>query len=354
MRIFEKRVWSLGLSLLLATATQMQAQDVVSGIFGYQNLTLLGNSDTIVALPFARWSASTVTVSSFASSVITVQGTPGWTASQFVYASGTQSNTYYVRIESGALEGKYFDITNNTTTTLALNLKGGSLTGLAANDQISVVPYWTLGSVFANGNGIHLSTSTIARKTEVIIPDLTGLGINLSSSATYYYYTNAGTVVWRKTVDANTHDDDVFQPNTYLVIRHKIATNTTFTSFGDVVLTKVNIPLLVNTTNKQDNFVGLPRPINVSLNDAGLITSGAFASSSSTISRRDELLVFDNAETNFNKASLATYYYLSSQWRRVGDTTDYAASNIFVSGAGYILRKASTNVIPNWTNAPTY
>ena len=357
MLINLKRISQLAVLAALAvlgSPRTAHGQEVASGIFGYQNLSLLGNSDTIVALPFARLPTSTVTVSSFSGNVITVQGTPGWTASQFVYAFGTQSNTYYVRIESGALEGLSFAITNNTTNTLSLNLNGGSLTGLAANNQISVVPHWTLGAVFGLGNGIVPSTSTVIRNTEVLVPNTAGAGINLSSASTYYLYTNTGSIYWRKVGFSTTNNDDVLPQLNYLVIRQKVATNNTFTSFGDVVLTKVNIPVTINTTNKQDNALALPRPIDVSLTDSGLLASGAFAPSANTVTHKDELLVFDNTATNFNKSAASTYYYYNSQWRKVGNSNDYSTSNVFTSGAGFILRKATTNVIPSWTNSPTY
>jgi uncharacterized protein (TIGR02597 family) len=359
MRIFDKRTLTLGLAALLA-ASAVQAQEVASGIFGYQNLTLLGNSDTIVALPFARLPAATVSASSFSGSVITVQGTPGWTASQFVYASGTQSNTYYVRIESGALEGKYFDITANSTNTVTVNLGSDVLTGLAANDQVSVIAYWTFGVVFANGNGIHPSISSLSRKTEVFIPNFSGVGKNLSSTATYYYFSNTTdtTTAWRKTTTGTTNlNDDIIQPNTYLTIRHNVATNTTFTAFGDVILTKITFPLRGNTTNQQDNALGLTRPVPVSLNDTGL-TNGAFAVTISALSRKDELYVFDNTTTNKNRSSAATYYYLSnSGWRKTtgSSSIDYGTSNIFTPGAGFYIRRATTtNVAPYWINPAPY
>jgi uncharacterized protein (TIGR02597 family) len=177
----------------------------------------------------------------------------------------------------------------------------------------------------------------------------------LGSAATYYLLTNASGVFWRKVGSSVTNlNDDVIQPGNYLVIRQKVSTNNTFTSFGDVVLTKVNIPVIVNSTNKQDNALALPRPIDVSLTDSGLIASGAFASSASTAIHKDELLIFDNTATNFNKSAIGTYYYYNSQWRKTGNTTDYSTSNIFLSGAGFVVRKAITNVTPTWTNSPTY
>jgi uncharacterized protein (TIGR02597 family) len=152
-------------------------------------------------------------------------------------------------------------------------------------------------------------------------------------------------------------NDDIIQPNAYLVIRHKIATNTTFTSFGDVLLTKVRIPIRTSTTVKQDNAVGLIRPLPVALTNAGLFESGAFVPSTSSLTHKDELLAFDNTTTNQNKGVALVYYYYNSAWRRsdLASSVDVGGSNVFQLGNGYIIRKAisSTNS-PAWLNSPTY
>ena len=347
-------------SLLIGISGSISAQQVTSGIFGYYKLTLLGNSDTIVSIPFARLPAATVQVASAASNVVQFQGSPGWTPGQFVYASGTQSNTYYVRIESGALEGQYFDVNTNDASSLTLNLNGGSLTGLAANDQISVIPYWTFGTVFVNGNGIVPSTSLNVHNTEILLPSLTNSGINISAGSPYFYYTNSGTVVWRKQGSSITNrNDDKLPPNCYLIIRHKnVATNTTFISFGDVILTKVSIPLNVNSTNKQDNPIGLTRPLQVSLSDSKLVDSGAFIPSSSVTVHSDELYVFDNTATNFNKSAGTPYFYYTNAttaaWRHQGSSVDMSKSNIFLPGTGFIIRKVAATSSLLWSNTPTY
>lgn len=346
---------SLAITLLFSITSLQGASELVSGIFGYCSLTLLGNSDTVVSVPFAQLPAAEVTVGTVAGNQVTVTEAVNWAAGQFVYAAGVQTNTYYLRINTGALEGRYYDITNNTSNTLVLDLKGGSLTGLAAGDGASVVPHWTLGTVFVNGNGVHLTTDPDSHKTEVLIPDVGGTGINLSALYTYYYLTNAGYAAWRRMGSSSTNlNDDVVRPNTYLIVRHQIPTNTTFTSYGDVILTKVILPLTGNTTNRQDNPVAMPRPVTLTLDETALIASGAFTTTLDPDSPKDELLVFNNATNSFNKSSAGTYYYYNSTWRRVGDAFNHGSSNIFAPGAGFIIRKASGSSSVNWTNPPTY
>jgi uncharacterized protein (TIGR02597 family) len=213
--------------------------------------------------------------------------------------------------------------------------------------------------VFVNGNGVHVSTSTLTHKTEVLIPSLTNSGINLGVSSVYYYFSNATSgAAWRNTSSSSTNvNDDIIKPNAYFLIRHKIATNTTFTSFGDVVLKKVSIPIRVNASTKQDNAVGLVRPLAVPLTNTSLLESGAFIASSSSLTHKDELLAFDNSTTNQNKGVSLVYYYYNSAWRRTDlpSSADVGGSNVFIPGNGYIIRKAVTATnSAAWLNSPTY
>jgi uncharacterized protein (TIGR02597 family) len=333
--------------------------EIVSDPAGFYKLTFLGNSDTIVSIPFARPAEAFGVVNSVSGNVVQVQGVPNWTSNQFVYAAGVQSNTYYLRFESGAKEGYYYPITGNDTNNLTLNLGSETLEGVSYNDRFLVVPYWTLGSVFENGSGIHPSTSTITHRTEVLIPNSAGSGINLSPGALYYYYTNttAGAAAWRLFGSPSTNrNDDILPQNVYMIIRHKVATNTTFTSLGRVILTRIITPLTVNSTNKQDIPLALPRATPVSLDGSGLIASGAFVPSSSSISHQDELLAFDNSTTNFNKSPSDLYYYLNSAWRKFGtpSTIDVGASDVFLPGRGFVIRKAAGTNAPAWVNQPIF
>jgi uncharacterized protein (TIGR02597 family) len=346
----------------------VSAQQVTSGIFGYYKLNLLGNSDTIVSIPFARLPAATVQVSSFSGNVVQFQGSPGWTPGQFVYASGTQSNTYYARIESGALEGRYFDISTNDSSSLTLNLNGGALTGLETNAQVSIIPFWTFGGVFTytgnptNWNGIHVSTSPGSQKTSVLVRQLNGLGKNLIPAATYYLFSNSPTAAtWRRFPATTNNNDDVLPPNAHFIIRNN-SVDATYISYGDVLLQKAVLTQRLYT-NLQDNYLGLPRPITLALNDLGFQTNANFVQSPSAALVRDQILVYDNSVVGRNKIPqgnfpAGTYYYLTNAgWRKVsgGTTIDYGSSNIFLPGAGFILRKYNAiNGIQFWTNAPTY
>ncbi len=84
------------LSLCLLPASQGLAQTTATtDPVGYTALTLPASSDSLISIPFTRPAVFVGAIGSISSNVITTASSPAWTASQYKYASGTQSNTYY-------------------------------------------------------------------------------------------------------------------------------------------------------------------------------------------------------------------------------------------------------------------
>jgi uncharacterized protein (TIGR02597 family) len=344
--------------LIALTAAVGHAATATSEPVGTQSLSLPANSDTYVSLPLHRPAAYVGQVVSVSGNVITVAGTPGWSASQFVYTSGSQSNTYYAFIRSGTKEGNYYTVTANTGNALTLDLAGDTLTGLTAGDTLSVIPYWTLGTLFPAGDAdvsFTASPSVASIRTSILVADLQTNGINLAASRIYFFYNSA----WRQGGQSLTlsKNDDILIPDTHFIVRNG-ATGGTLTHAGAVVTKKTVLPLLTQAAAKQDNAVALVRPIPVRLNDAGLISSNAFTPSTSPALRKDELLVFDNTIVGKNKAATAVYYYYNNAWRRVGQpaTADYGADIVFGPDTGVLIRKAAsgTGQAVTWSHSPSY
>ncbi len=330
---------------------RLNSPEGVTDIAGFINLSLLGNSDNFSSMPFVRPSAASLLVSSISGNVLNVTPAPAWTANQFVYASGTQSNTYFARFTSGAAEGRIYPITANSSASVTLNLGNDDLSSVAADDSITIEPYWTLGTAFPNGTGVNASPTVGNRNTEILTPDQTSSGINLSATKVYFF--NAG--IWKQVGQgpAN-HNDDTIQPNSYIVVRHNVATNTTVFAAGVVVSTKLAVTLRTQFDVRQDNAVGLIRPLAVSLDASGLISSGAFLPSPLPGSRTDELLTFDNTVASRNKSASVVYYYWNNAWREVGLGSADVGANLLQPGGGFLIRKATNNATADWTNAPNW
>jgi uncharacterized protein (TIGR02597 family) len=274
-----------------------------------------------------------------------------WINNQFVYSGGAQSNTYYLFIQSGGMAGKHFTITANAADTVTVDPDGETLTSLAPGDSVAIVPYWTLGTVFPAGLGVNASGFPGARATEILFPNLSGVGINLSAAATYYYWNDA----WRKVGSGGTiKNDDVILPDMYFIARQNVTSTTILTTCGIITTCPLQTFIRRNASSNQDNMFSLMRPVPVSLNDTGLIASGAFRTSPFPGQRVDELLVFNNAATAKNKSASGTYYHYNGAWRKLGSgAADVGADAVFVPGTGVILR-AGPGGPAFWLNDPNY
>lgn len=351
------KISAVGLASLLAVAAF--AQTATTNPVGFVKLTAPAGSDTILAAPLERASEFQGLVSSISGGVITVQGSPAWTANQFLYAAGTQPKTYFVRFASGARSGSFFTVTGNAAGTLTVDLNGDSLSAVMAGDQLTLRPYFTLGTLFpAADAGVSFETSVsgLVRKTEILFPSQNLVGINPSASSTYFFFNGA----WRKVgaAIATSFDDTVLLPDAYMIVRNKTVPGT-LTCVGSVLMSNVQIGLNSYGAAAQDNIVAVSRPVDVTLNASGLISSGAFVPSASALLRKDELFVFDNTVVATNKSAAATYFYFNNGWRKVGQpvATDFGADTVFKAGTGVIIRKAANGsgaATVLWTNAATY
>lgn len=324
-------------------------------IIGWMPITCLGSSDTIVSAPLARpavyiGSGTGATVTAGVTGKITFSGTP-FTASQFKYVSGTQSNTYYAFIASGTKEGDYFTITDNDTSSVTVALNGDTLAAVTSGTTVKIIPFWTLGTLFPSGDGVT-ATSGFTAATQILLPDTATSGTNLAAAGIYTYSSSAA--MWLKSGTSGSANDTILYPDNYFTVRNNTSATTSITVNGAVVVNKLMTALTTNATTKQDNFVAMMRPTTVTLNDSGLISSGAF-SASSGFTATDQLFVFDNTVAQLNKAASRIYTYSSGAWRRSGSSGDAGTDAVFTPGTGVIIRKAknAASTTSLWTSPST-
>jgi uncharacterized protein (TIGR02597 family) len=329
---------------------------------GYVSQPCLANSDTIVSVPLrisaaAAGALSVAPVVSGTSATLTLSGTPGFTANAF-------ANTHYVKFKTGLDKGKWYVITANTADSLTVDLNGAT-TSAVATDQLEVIKFWTLNELFnpaqsttdpaTTGNAIVASLNQLAsgRRTQVLLPNLTGVGTNLAP--TTIYYINDG--IWKKQgAGATNFGTDQLWPDTYFIIRHPAAVTapTTYTAVGEVDIWNFNVTLGTQAAGRQDNFIGLPRPTDIALNALNLAGTPAFVSSTSQLAagRRDELLVYNNTAAGLNKAPALIYYHHDGIWKKQGGGATDVGAEVIPAGAGFIIRKyqAAGGASSNWDN----
>jgi uncharacterized protein (TIGR02597 family) len=346
--IFPRSFLVIGISL---PALDAGAQVLSPGLSGFQRLTLPGNSDSYVSTPFARPAAATAVVQSVAGSVITVKGVLPWQPNRFVNGGAPGDDTYYVLIVSGAGAGSSFPVTANTASSLTVDLDGDTLS-VAANDRLAIIPFWTLGTLFPGGTGVHVSPSTAEIRTEIILPDLNAPSLTGGVPRTFYCLGGDWVEEGQAPVAKN---NQVILPDSLFIVRHNIPVNTEVLANGAVVTSSLRSPLGVNPSSKRDNFLGLQRPTAFTLAASGLVSSGAFAASPSAGSRTDELYVYDNSLVKLNKSASAVYFYWNNGWRKVGaGAALFDNTIVFTPGTGFIIRKNAGSTAPLWLNIPNY
>jgi len=314
---------------------------------GIMQLTAPANTDTLVSPSFGRPPVWRGLLTAVSANVLTVAGTPNWTANQWA----PNSEIYYVRLMTGTLAGHYYVVTANTGNTETVDTAGMDLSVITAGNQAELAPFWTLGTFYPAGQtnvSFVPSASPLVRQTELLFYDPAGTGVNRSSAETYYYYNGA----WRKVGApvATSYNAKVLLPDTYFLQRNKAAA-TTLTVGGRVFTSKLATVVEARSATQQDNYMAVAYPVPVSLRNTGLVSGGAFSTSLSPLSRADQLFVFDPAQTGINRSPSATYYYYNGGWRKIGAavSVDFSDTLLLAPGSGFILRKAASPSSPMWS-----
>ena len=282
--------------------------------------------------------------------------------SNFIGATATGASATFNRSPK---EGSYYTVTSNGTNTLTVALNGDSLAAVASavgNTTVTLIPYWTLGTAFpASDAGVSYAASPNPnprnRATQILLPDLVSSGVDLVPSTGYYNYDGK----WRLAGGdpAASYDDTIFLPTTFFLLRNT-STATKFTPAGSVYMNRLSNPLYTQASSgQQDNAVALPRPADVTLNDLGLISSGAFQVTLNPAprSRLDALITYDNTLPGVDKTPSASYYYYNNGWRKAGEDPNTDFGTIPISyGSGFLIRKVSTTngTTSFWQNTRNY
>lgn len=353
------RVFLLLVPILLQTSI-VRAATVTTDPMGCVNIAIKANSDTIVSVPLVPDPSFTGAVASASSGGtglfnIDASGTPGWTANEF-------AGLYYVRMTSGAKNGMYYTITANTAGRVTVDTAGDDLSGIATSDSFVIYKYWTLGTLFppaSAGTATNPLTASADvspgnRRSQILLPDNASAGTNLALGETYFF-TSGG---WFSAAAGNpSATDTILLPDSCFVIRQAaVATDTTWRSVGNVVMSRLVIPLTTQAGQSQDNYVSINRPVDVKLSESGLESGFVESAGAAAFQRRDMLFVFDNSTASFNKSPATIYFRQGGNWRKAGGSAPVANDDVIPAGAGVIIRKYATSGAPTafWTNNPNY
>lgn len=370
-----KRLSLKSVALLLVPLC-LTAEAVTTEPIGFNKVTCLTNSDTVVGVPLRQQGSlrsKLTAVPSVEDDSATITLTTG------ALTAGALTG-HYLKFIDGPRAGRWYDIQTtpaNTTSTLTIDLNGDTLGAATTGDAVLIAEYWTLETLFPpagattswtetpassgnwvpNGHAIVASSSAslTQRRTELMFANNVGTGTDRLS--TELYYITGG--LWRRPSIAGSMGNQVISPDTFFTIRHlpAVAHSTVFRSVGEVEVGEFNIPLATNTVGKRDTHVAIPRPIDLRLDQLNLVESGAFVTSAtaSLTQRRDELLVYDNLASGLNKIPTIAYYHTGGNWRKIG-TSEPQNDQVIPAGAGFVIRKHPTvsGETIMWNNTASY
>lgn len=329
---------------------------------GFVTVTCLGNSDTFVSTPLHQAAV-------FQGAVDSVTGGNVLNIANAAFTADAYNGTHYVLVASGSKSGMWYAVSDTAANALTVDNAGDDISTALVGATVKVVPFWTLDTVMPNGQGVNQSTGFSGSTTsQVLIPNVTSAGINLATSAIYYYYSGAasGGEGWRKQGSPWTQkfDSQILLPDSFFIIRHNVAGNTEITNSGSVQMTQIATVIgTIAPNTAQDNAIAFNAATPMSLSNSNLYQSGAFLGNSA-FTPKDSLIVFDNTVVGKNKSASAIYYYYTGAasggagWRKVGDpwTTKHDSTAVFQPGNGYMIRKAAavTPASTTWIATPPY
>jgi len=339
---------NVALSILATVVMVGNAQTTAtSDVVGYVKQTFAAGSDTIFVPQLLRpveYSGAVSSVSVSGGNATLVCPSATLTANSFQYVAITQPKTYFANVTSGNLAGTGFLVVSNGTGDITVSLDG--LTATSSDiTGIEVRPLWTLNTLFpASDANITFTpstgTTTATRRTQLVMPNFNGTGINRAASAVYFY--NPSVSDWVATTATGVKAGDTpLVPSQYIIHRNTGGTPVELSAslVGSVFSKPGALYLGTLTTSANDTPVGLARPTDYKLSELGLDDTNFMQSTgTTTATRRDQVLVYSTTGSGVNRSPTAVYFKTGNSWRATTASTT-SVDPVIPAGSALIIRK---------------
>ena len=157
-----------GCALALTTSSARAQTAAVTDPVGFVNVSVPAQSDVAIGAPVHRAAVYQGRIRTVGNGSLTVVGEPGWTADAFKFVAGSQTTTYFVRLDSGVKEGMWSTITGNTSDSLTIDLAGENHSGVKSDDEDGQEAGDHRGRAFHRGTDGHdHGAGTATELTEV-------------------------------------------------------------------------------------------------------------------------------------------------------------------------------------------
>ena len=293
-----KIIGILGLSLLLVTSSFAISSTPV----GYVTFTVQANSDLKLGINMDQAASFSGAVSSVTSGAIDAGSAVG----------DLTTVAHFVRITTGALAGNWYEVTSASANEINVAENLASL-GLLANDEFTVIPFWTYDTLMPGGGGLTTSSNIFGSSPiEVYTYNPADPGVNNASTGAYVYDAVGmlGFTGWVNVATFGPGGSDRINPDTFIQIRNNTTSDENFVLAGTVPTSNIAFNVVTAST-AQDNLIYNPFPAAVSLASSGLETDGAINPSFNIFdpNSTDTLFVYSMDSTGLNPATSAAYVY---------------------------------------------
>ena len=344
------------LLFLLASATLFAASNLNAATtdpVGYVTQTSTNGDDTVLYPQLLSTPDLTGSPSAISSGQLTI----GDSLETNAYAL-----SHFVLFCDGNLQGEWFQVVSNTASSITVAEDLENL-GATTSDNTKLIAFWTLDKLFPGGVGFPGSADVTDPVAFILTNNPSATGTNFAPGNSYFYHTGEQTTEgWYLDGDfSGTIGNTVLSPETYFTVRNSSGQDVSFTAAGNVPvdLLATNIGRLTN--GPQDNQLVNPYPAPLSLDDSGLISSGAFEASADVTDPVDLLLLYDNEATvGTNVAPSKTYFYHSGEqttagWYLDGEFSETVGADTIPAGGAFVVRKANGSAgTVKWSPAIPY
>ena len=258
------------------------AQGVTTAPVGYVTTSAANGVDAKFGISMERAALLAANVDSVVAGVLTLSADP---------SAATDGD--YVQFTSGALLGQWFQVSSSDATSITVVEDLASL-GALASDQVKVVPFWTLSTLF--GTGFPNSANIFAADAQILLNDVTTTGINLAPNRNYAYHDGTGGTLGAGWFDVNApfpptiQDDVIIAPNSFITIRNESGAAYELVVAGAVPVDVLNLGVVADGSLENDNLVYNPYPHAIALSTSGL--ESVVANSPNIFAAGDQVIVY--------------------------------------------------------------
>lgn len=257
----------------------------------------------------------------------------------------TLDSTYVLEITSGPSEGWWSTVMSSTATSITVN--DAFPAGLPADTEISVRKHNTLQTFLGeNTPGIAPFNGTTGDEVQILTPAQSIISIVYVPAAV----SGAPEDDWFNLVTLAPENDRVIEPGSAILVKTSSATDLTFTSSGDVKITKTQVDVFPNLT-----LIGQVDAVGATLGEMNLATQLIQLTGSNTDFDEFQFLSAGQAITS----NVALAPGVAGPNASMADLVSTGPSDnlLFPEGTGAILKRnpgnaASVITIPGSTVTP--